>query len=675
MRPHPHLSNLAVTSLVLALCLTAPSVSGATPQSLDTVGDVGEASSLALDATGNPVISYRDTTNQDLKVLHCNDPNCVGGDESITSPDTAGFVGAYTSLALDALGNPVISYLDNTNLDLKVMHCNDPDCAGGDESIVSPDTVDNVGYYTSLALDASGNPVVSYYDQTNGDLKLLHCDDPDCAPGGNTVERVDVIGDVGTHTSLALDGTGRPVISYHDVTNGDLKVVHCDIASCADGQISYSLDTTGTVGTYTSLVLDDSGNPVVSYYDATNGDLKLLHCYDPACSSGGTVERVDLSGTVGLWTSLALDGSGYPVISYLDATNSALKVVHCDIASCADGQLSLVVDDVGDVGSWSSLVLDASGNPVISYYDATLDPDGDLKLVHCDNPTCATPPPVVDADGDGIPDDLDSDGGSGSLAPGFVDTSTAVPTTGTVLSGTVTVVDAADPAEGVRVTAGPGGAVLSPVCGSPASVEIAPGASATITCHSVEIGDVSVGPVTVTLPGGAVVTFPDGTSGTVDTTPAGGAVVTGVSGDGVTLSVGAVTTPVPEGDTLNLVVDTSDSNTVYGTPGDDLILGLGGNDTIYGGDGDDTIVAEAGNNTIYGGDGNDTIVAGAGNDAIEGGAGDDTIDAGSGNNVVFGGPDNDQLSADAGNDKLDGGDGVDTCQAGSGNNKLKRCES
>src|SRR5262245_31810660 len=116
--------------IVIAAWITGSPASAATPESPDTAGDVGEASSVALDAAGNPVISYRDTTHQDLKVMHCNDPNCAGGDESIESPDTAGFVGLYTSLALDAVGNPVISYLDNTNLDLKVMHCNDPNCAG-----------------------------------------------------------------------------------------------------------------------------------------------------------------------------------------------------------------------------------------------------------------------------------------------------------------------------------------------------------------------------------------------------------------------------------------------------------------------------------------------------------------------------------------------------------------
>jgi hypothetical protein len=117
-------------------------------------------------------------------MLHCNDANCSGSGESITSPDPGGGWSAFTSLELDAAGNPVVSYLDsfdNSNNDLKVLHCNDANCAGSDESIALPDAAYGVGRYTSLALDMAGNPVVSYHDFANNlDLKLLHCGDPIC---------------------------------------------------------------------------------------------------------------------------------------------------------------------------------------------------------------------------------------------------------------------------------------------------------------------------------------------------------------------------------------------------------------------------------------------------------------------------------------------------------------
>jgi hypothetical protein len=141
--------------------------------SVDTGGLVGQYTSLALDASGNPVVSYWDSANRDLKVMHCNDAYCAGGGDSITAPDTSGFVGEYTSLELDGSGFPVISYFDSTNLDLKVMHCNDSNCSGDDESITSPDTAGSVGLYTSLRLDAGGDPVVSYYDSSGGNLKVM----------------------------------------------------------------------------------------------------------------------------------------------------------------------------------------------------------------------------------------------------------------------------------------------------------------------------------------------------------------------------------------------------------------------------------------------------------------------------------------------------------------------
>jgi hypothetical protein len=305
----------------------------------DSAGMVGTYTSLVLDVKGKPVVSYCDASNGNLKLLHCDNSDCSRS--SISIPDSLNIIGMYTSLALDAAGNPVISYYDASNGDLKLLHCDDP-CCTEDESgnISTPDIKGDVGLYTSMALDAAGNPVISYYASDIG-LKILHCDDSNCKGDESNNIAIPDAGEVGWFSSLVLDAAGNPVVGYYNFSSGDLKILHCDDPNCA-GDESKNIstpDTTGYVGSDISMVLDAKGNPVVSYYDSSNGKLKILHCDDPNCAgdeTGNIATPTDAAGNVGLFTSLVLDAAGNPVVSYYDFSNGNLNILHCENHTCSD---------------------------------------------------------------------------------------------------------------------------------------------------------------------------------------------------------------------------------------------------------------------------------------------------------------------------------------------------
>lgn len=351
---------------------------------LDADGDVGQFTSLQLDANGNPVISYYDLTNGDLKLAICGNTTCSAGN-TIRAVDTGGNVGRFSSLQLNASGHPVVSYQDGNPGGLKIVVCGDATCASGNTFQAVDPTATNTGF-GSLRLNASGNPVISYKDNDpNYDLKLVVCGNATCS-AGNTFQSPDTLDDVGDSTSLRLNAAGNPVVSYYDVTNGNLKLIVCGNATCSSGNTVRTLDTPSLVGLHTSLQLDASGNPVISYFDITNRDLKIVVCGDATCASNNVIQTLDSTGVVGQSTSLQLNASGNPVISYEDRTGQVLKLIVCGDPTCSSGNIIRELTSTGVVGQFTSLQLDANGNPVVSFYDGNAH---DLKVVICANPTCA----------------------------------------------------------------------------------------------------------------------------------------------------------------------------------------------------------------------------------------------------------------------------------------------
>jgi uncharacterized repeat protein (TIGR01451 family) len=188
-----------------------------------------------------------------------------------------------------------------------------------------------------------------------------------------TIHTVDT-GGVGQYTSVAYGTDGLPLISYYDVTNGDLKVAHCQDVACATST-KQTIDSAGDVGRHTSIAIGADGRGIISYLDATNARLKVAHCNDVACSGAATVTLTNV-GSAGAGTDIAIAG-GIPTIAFRDG--SVFKAARCADAACSD---ATVVSYPGG-GNNPTIAVGADGLPLIAHDDGTR-----VFLGHCLDTAC-----------------------------------------------------------------------------------------------------------------------------------------------------------------------------------------------------------------------------------------------------------------------------------------------
>ncbi|MGB9586964.1 MAG: carboxypeptidase regulatory-like domain-containing protein, partial [Armatimonadota bacterium] len=318
----------------------------------------GRSNSLAIDSSGNSHVAYYDL-NLTLKYAK------RAGTWSYETVDSQKFHGEMCSIALNSSGFPCIAYRNGFNGQLNYAYKD-----GSGWHIEVADSQDRTGFCPALAIGTDGVPRINYYrragysDGTNWyALETWYAHKSGGVWQKQLIERIKSTNDQWC-MSMVLDSSNRPCVAYHYFQSKSLLFMQYDGSSFSQ----QTVDSGRELGQYASITLDTLNNPHISYYAIDDPNLFYVR------KSGTTWynEQVDTSGDTGGYSSIKMLPTGYPAISYCKSRfnwdgseytmTADLKYAYKDSSGWHPSAIQ------ANTGMYTSLWIQ-NGTPCISYGD------------------------------------------------------------------------------------------------------------------------------------------------------------------------------------------------------------------------------------------------------------------------------------------------------------------
>jgi len=177
------------------------------------------------------------------------------------------------------------------------------------QGISAIDTAGNVGKYSSICVDGQ-NVYISYYDETNANLKLKKSSN-----GGYTwsTYTVDETGDVGKYSSITVYG-GTISIAYYDAStnNGNLK-----LAESINGGTSWTKttirNTADDEGRF-CCISENAQRFTFLKYNGSDINNETRYCDRSGNGMWGAMGELKLGDSAAYGTSVSYGGFGYNII-------------------------------------------------------------------------------------------------------------------------------------------------------------------------------------------------------------------------------------------------------------------------------------------------------------------------------------------------------------------------
>jgi hypothetical protein len=172
--------------------------------------------------------------------------------------------GLFNSLIIDAEAASHTIYSYFTGTELVITHAVREDTSWETDTITK-------GIDCHALLGPEGKIHVSLAEENNTGLVYAVS-----SGSGWTTEKIAEAAGLPAYTHVCVNGRGDVFVSYFNFEEHDLRIVTKE-----EGTWTHEVVATGAyVGLPHSMALDNSGYPLIVYYDSDNGDLKLAH-YDP----------------------------------------------------------------------------------------------------------------------------------------------------------------------------------------------------------------------------------------------------------------------------------------------------------------------------------------------------------------------------------------------------------
>ena len=366
----------------------------------ENCGGLNSASQLlpaiCTDDSGNFVITWSDERNGEWDIYaqrFYRDGSTMGHNFKVNDEQGSAWQYSPPSISTDGRDNFVITWNDyrNGEWDIYAQRYTVDCSALGPNFRVNNEQGSAYQSFTSISTYDSGNFVITWVDRRHGNRDIY----AQCYSSEGTVVGINfkVNDDQGStdqsYPSISNEGSGNFVVTWHDERNGDRDIyAQRYSANCRKVGTNFKVndDQESALQSCPSISINGSDNFVITWQDERNGNSDIYaQCYsDDGIPVGNNFIVNDAQGDTDQWNpSISTDASGNFVITWEDGRNMYKSHdIYAQLYSKdgrAVGTNFKVSDDPGSEYQRSpSICTDASGNFVITWWDGRNDFFGDI---------------------------------------------------------------------------------------------------------------------------------------------------------------------------------------------------------------------------------------------------------------------------------------------------------